>query len=133
MSIKIRSAKNKGMRFQKWVCEKIAKLFNVTFNNQDEQCEIHSRECGLSGTDIVLRGEIYKKFPFDIETKNTESFNVYKAIAQAQVNTAPGRHWLLFHKKNRSLPIVILDADLFFKILANTKDLYPNLKNTTHE
>lgn len=115
--IKVRSAKNKGRILQNWICEKIANLFNVEFNNQDDQCLIHSREMGQSGCDVILRGEIYELFPFDIEAKNTEKVSLYKFIEQAKSNTKEGRDWLLFHKKNRSNPIVIMDAEVFFKII----------------
>ena len=120
--MKTRSAKNKGMRLQKWVCEKISEALNIPFNNQDEQSEIHSRECGLSGVDIILRGDAFKNFPYDIEAKNTESVSLYKWIEQAKSNTKANREWLVVHKKNKSNPIVIMDANHFFSLIKQLKE-----------
>jgi hypothetical protein len=112
-----RSAKNKGVRLQLWVCKKIANIFNIEFNNQDDQCLIHSREMGQSGVDIILRGEIYNKFKYDIECKNTEKLSLYKTIEQAKQNTKENRGWLIVHKKNFNKPVVILDSDEFFDLI----------------
>jgi hypothetical protein len=111
------SCKQKGRMLQKWVCERIAEIFEIDFDNQDDQCLIHSREMGQSGVDIVLRGEIYKKFKFDVECKNTEKLNLYKTIEQSKNNTEIGRDWLIVHKKNRSKPIVIMDWEAFEKLI----------------
>ena len=125
--MKTSSAKAKGRNFQKWACKKVSELLHMPWGYGDDK-DIQPRLMGSSGTDVALRGAARDLFLFDIECKATETFHIYTDIAQAQVNTAPGRYWLLFHKKNRSLPIVILDAELFFKILANTKDLHLGLK-----
>lgn len=119
--IKTRSAKNKGMRLQKWVASKICDLFSLEFDNQNDDSYVQSRTCGLSGTDIILRGFVKDKFIYDVECKNTEKINLYKNIEQAKQNTEVGREWLLVHKKNHSKPIVILDADHFFELLESKK------------
>lgn len=119
MSIKISSRKAKGRNLQKWICERIAKIFNIEYNQNDDNCDIHSREMGQSGVDIILRGEVYKKLPFDIECKATERFTVYKDIEQAKNNTKKNRDWLLIHKKKYSNPIVIMDWETFEKIIRN--------------
>ena len=77
---------------------------------------VQSRQMGMSGTDIILRGTVYEDFPFDIEAKNTEKVSLYQFIEQAKSNTKEGRNWLLFHKKNYSDPVVIMDAEAFFKL-----------------
>lgn len=115
--IKTSSRKAKGRELQKWVCEKIANIFNIKYNQSDDNCDIHSREMGQSGVDVILRGEIYKKFPFDIECKATEKFTIYKDIKQAENNTKENRDWLLIHKKKHSNPIVIMDWEAFYKII----------------
>jgi hypothetical protein len=114
--MKSRSAKNKGARLQKWVCQKIADIFGIEFDNQDDQCLIHSREMGQSGTDVILRGEVYKEFPFDIECKNTEKLNLWATIEQAKSNTKKDRDWLIVHKKNYENPIVIISWETFEKL-----------------
>jgi len=119
--IKPRSAKNKGIFLQKWVCEQLSSLLEVPFDNQDEQCEIHSREMGLSGNDIILRGSAYKRFPYDVECKNTESFSVGAVIEQAKANTKEGRDFLIVHKSKRiGNPIVVLTWEAFAKLFRKT-------------
>ena len=120
------SAKDKGRRLQKLVCEKISKLLDIPFDNTDDFCLIHSREMGQSGTDIILRGEAREKFPFDIECKNTEKLQLNKAIKQAE-NNSEKDNWLIVHKKNRMEPIVILKFDVFLKIYSDYLE-YQKLK-----
>lgn len=116
--IAVRSAKNKGMNLQKKICEKIAELFDIEFNNQDDQCEIHSRESGQTGTDIILRGNIYKSFLFDCECKSQEKPSIKRWINQAKSNTKKDRNWLLFWKcKDFRKSVVILDSDVFFDLM----------------
>ena len=114
MSIKIRSAKDKGMRLQKWVCQKIAKILGIEYNSQDDQCLIHSRTCGLSGVDIILRGEAIKRFPYSIECKSSEKLNLLGTIRQAKSNQVDGTDWLIVYKRKAfKKPIVIMDWDAF--------------------
>ena len=115
--MKSRSSKNKGRRLQIWICEKIAAIFDVPFDNQDDNCLIHSREMGQSKCDIVLRGEIKKIFNFDIEAKNTEVVQLYKFIEQAKKNIEVNREWLMVHKKNNSDPVVVMSWDSFEKLI----------------
>lgn len=124
--ITIRSSKNKGKRLQAWVCEKISEITGIPFNNQDDSCEIHSRDMGLNGVDCVLRGEAKILFPFDVETKNTETFNCYAAIEQAKANNESDRDWMVVHKKNGSKPIVVIDAEVFFNIYKEIIDARSN-------
>lgn len=114
--MKTRSAKNKGMKLQKWVASQICKLFNLEFDNRLDDSYIQSRTCGLSGTDIILRGYVKDKFPYAIECKNTETVSLYKFIEQAKQNTSDNEKWMVVHKKNRSEPIVIISADHFFEL-----------------
>lgn len=112
------SRKAKGRTFQYYICNKIAELFNVKFDQQDEQSEIHSKEMGLSGVDVVLRGEIYNKFPYSIECKNCEKPSMKDWIIQAKNNTKENRNFLLFWKtKQFKKSVVILDTDVFFEII----------------
>lgn len=114
------SNKAKGRRLQYWVAEKVAQLLGVTFDQQDDLCPVHSREMGQSGSDTFIRDkELAKKFPYSIECKNTEKVNLYAFIEQAKSNTKEGQQWLVVHKKNRSKPVVIVDADHFFELLAS--------------
>ncbi len=118
MSISIKARKAKGRQLQQWICTKIADIFKIEYNQQDDLCPIHSREMGQSGTDIILRDNMYIKFPFDIECKRTEKLNLYESIEQAKVNSDDyTRDWLLIHKKNHTDPIVIMSWDAFEKLI----------------
>ena len=122
--IKVSSAKAKGRELQKWVCQKIANLLKIEYNQQDDQCLIHSREMGQAGVDVVLRGEVRKRFPFSIECKNTEQLEFIKSIKQAQANTSQDEDWMVVHKRKAlNSPVVILDWAAFEKLFSKREDL----------
>jgi hypothetical protein len=109
-----RYGKNKGASFQKWVCQQIADLLEIEFDNKNDQCEIHAREMGNSGNDIILRGRAYQRFPFDIECKNSENISIQATMEQAQSNTKEGRFWMIaWKRKSFKKPIVIMDWSVF--------------------
>lgn len=115
-TIKVSSRKGKGRGLQYWVCERIAKMFGIEFVQSDDNCLIHSREMGLNGVDVILRGEIYNKFPFDIECKSCESLSIPDWIRQAKENNKKeDRDWLVVFKKQTlgSEPFVIMDWECF--------------------
>lgn len=113
--IKVSSAKAKGRECQKWVCTKVAELTGMPTG---KDCPIESRPMGQSGVDIRLDREALARFPWSVECKATESWNVPGAIAQAKANEASGLNWLLVMKKSRDRHVVILDAETFFRLLA---------------
>lgn len=112
--IKISSCKQKARLLQQWVCQKISELLNIPWGANEL---IASREMGQVGTDVRLIGEALKRFQFSIEAKRVEKLNLYDAIKQAKANQLPNTHWLVIHRKSNDLPIVVLDADVFFEIL----------------
>jgi hypothetical protein len=115
--IKTSSAKAKGRNLQYWVCERIASLLGLEFNQSDDQCLIHSREMGQSGKDIIIRGDAYKRFPYSIEAKNSESLQLPTVIAQVQANTTEKEDWIIVHKrKTIKDPIAIMDWMTFEKL-----------------
>lgn len=118
--IKVSSAKGKGRGLQYWVCDRIAKMFGIEFVQSDDNCLVHSREMGQHGRDIIVRGEIYNKFPFDIECKSCETLSVPEWIRQAKDNTEEGRNWLVVFKKHTmgSEPFVIMGWNCFEKLFA---------------
>ncbi len=111
--IKTSSAKAKGRALQQWVCQKISDILGVPWG-KDEM--IASREAAQTGTDVRLVGEAKKMFPFSVECKWQEAWSVPAWIKQAKDNQEKGTDWLLVVKKNRTDPIVIMDADKFFEI-----------------
>lgn len=115
--IKVASAKAKGRNLQKWVCEKIGKLLNLDWGYEDEKL-IQPRIMGQAGVDIVLRGEALEKFPFSVECKSSEIWGVPGYIKQAKDNIKPNTTWLLILKRKEFKdPVVVLDANEFFKLL----------------
>lgn len=118
MPIKVASAKAKGRNLQKWVCEKISQAFNIPYDQQDDNCDIHSREMGQSGIDVILRGEAVYQFPFAIECKSTERLNLVDAIQQAKDNLKPPyKFWAVIHKRKKfKKPIIIMDFEDFLNL-----------------
>ena len=117
--IAIRSAKQKGMLLQHWVADKLANIFNIDWKQKDDQSLIAVRPGGQHGCDIILRGELYKAFPFDIECKSSEGFNLVSTIQQAEANKKPDNDYLIVHKKKAlSEPVVILAWSAFEKLFS---------------
>jgi len=116
--IKISSRKAKGRGLQKWVCQRIADIFNIKYDQSDDACAVHSREMGLSGSDIVLRGAILDNFLYSIECKNSEHLNLIAAIDQAKCNQKINTDWLVVYKKKGLVsPIIIMDWFAFEQII----------------
>lgn len=116
--ISVSSAKAKGRGLQYWVCDRIAKIFGIEFVQSDDNCLVHSREMGQHGRDVIVRGELYNKFPFDIECKSCEMLSVPEWIKQAKDNNEEGRNWLVVFKKHTmgSEPFVIMGWNCFEKL-----------------
>ena len=113
MAIKTSSAKAKGRRLQQWVAKIISEMLNIPMG-RDEM--IASREMGQSGTDVRLIGKAQTLFPFSIECKYQETWSLPSWIKQAKENEKEGTCWLLFCKKNREKPVVVMDAEKFFEL-----------------
>lgn len=115
--IKVRSAKNKGKRFQNWVAEQISSTLGIKWG-KDEL--IASREMGQSGPDVRLIGQAKDLFPFVVECKNQEKWDVPGWIDQAKSHRIADNciscSWLLFIKRNRLEPVVVMDAKDFFDL-----------------
>jgi len=119
--ITIASRKAKARKAQQWVAKKISMLIGLPWGSEEQ---IASREMGQSGVDIRLIGEAKEMFPWSVEVKNQEKWDVSGAIKQAKDNQMNGTDWILFMKKTRHEYITILDAEVFFDILR----LIPNSK-----
>ena len=121
-----RSAKlQKGHRLQKWIAQKISELTGYPYG-VDEM--IASREGCMNGCDIRLVGDARIKFPYSVECKNQETWSVPQWIAQAKSNEMEGTSWLLVISKNNYKPVVVLDAEVFFKILEGINDKKNRIK-----
>lgn len=73
---------------------------------------------GAGGEDLIMARDARRKFPFSIECKNVEKLNVWNAYEQAQANSGNNEP-ILFMKKNRKKPLVVVDAEWFIKNVHN--------------
>ncbi len=113
--ITTQSAKAKGRSLQQWVCKKISEITGYEWG-QDKPIE--SRGMGQSGVDVRLEEEVLKVFPFSIECKWQEKWSIPNWIKQAKSNQKPDTNWLLICKKSRQPPVVVIDAEVFFSLMA---------------
>ena len=107
--MKTSSAKAKGRKLQQW----FAAIMVKTLNLHEEDLE--SRPMGSQGEDIIMGRESREKFPYSIECKNQEAVNVWKAYEQASTN-CKGYEPLVVIKRNRSKPLVLVDAEHFVSL-----------------
>lgn len=105
------SMKAKGRALQQWVCEKISEVTNFQFGKDQP---IESRPMGHNGVDVRMETSVLDLFPFSVECKNQEAWNIPSWVRQAKDNQVAGTSWLLVVKKNREKPIIIMDAEDFF-------------------
>ena len=109
--MKTSSAKAKGRNLQKWVRDKLLRLFSPSLAKDD----IRSTSMGASGEDVQLSPLARKLIPFQIETKSYATFAIYKHYEQAAEH---GEYEpLLVIKANHKKPLVVLDAEKFFNML----------------
>ena len=104
--MKTSSAKAKGRKLQQWFTQKLIEGLNL--NEED----LESRPMGSQGEDIIMGRESREQFPYSIECKNQEAVNVWKAYEQAETN-CKGYEPLVVIKRNRSKPLVLVDAEHF--------------------
>ena len=115
--MKVKNAKQKGRRLQKWVADQIGRVLNLPVG---KDAHIEGREMGQSGPDIKLSPLAREGFPFSVECQNAETWTLGAKIAQAQTNIYPehDKHaWLCVFKKNGGRPVVVMDAEKFFNLL----------------
>uniref|UniRef100_A0A6M3IL25 Uncharacterized protein n=2 Tax=viral metagenome TaxID=1070528 RepID=A0A6M3IL25_9ZZZZ len=118
--IKVSSAKAKSRRCQDWTAAKISDLIGLPWGKDQP---IEPRGMGQTGVDIRLDREALAKFPHSVECKWNEKWDVPGAIRQAKANQMSGTQWLLVMTKNQEIrgqseKVVILDAEVFFQLLA---------------
>lgn len=131
--IKSSSAKDKGRRLQKLIAEKIGQLLGVTVGKDEP---VAPREMSQTGTDVRIVGEYRKKFPFAVECKWQEKWDIPGWIRQAEANVDTEKDyltWILFMKRNRSKVYAVVEADVLFKLLEviDKEQLYTALKEIT--
>jgi len=70
---------------------------------------------GAGGEDVQLSPAARKKAPFSIECKARGKFAVYSLYDQAVDNCPKDAEPLLVVKGDRKKPLVVVDAEWFFK------------------
>lgn len=110
------SRKAKGRRLQDWVRDQVRSLFSHL-----EPDDVTSRGMGQNGTDIVLSPAARKVFPYSVEAKNQEIFGtLYKFFDQAKSHGSLTP--LLVVKMNHQKPLVVMDAEDWFALIASRHD-----------
>jgi len=117
--ISVQAAKSKGRNLQKLVAKAISELLGEPFGPDED---IASRPMGQSGCDIRLSPRIRKLFPYSVECKCQERFNIVSGIQQAIDNQMEGTEWLLFFTKNRFPTTVIMNYEHFFALLKRIRN-----------
>lgn len=107
--MKTSSAKAKGRKLQQWFTQLLVETLSV-----DEE-DIESRPMGSQGEDIIMGKQTRQVFPYSVECKNQEAVNVWKAYEQATEN-CKGYEPLVVIKRNRTKPLVLIDAEYFVKL-----------------
>ena len=105
-----KSVKAKGRVLQNLVRDKLHKLFPKLTE------DIQSQTMGMKGMDIVLTPMARKKIPYAFECKNVERFDLWKTWDQAADN-AEDLDPVVVVKKNKRKPKVIVDLELFLKLI----------------
>jgi len=112
--MKTQSAKAKGRKLQQWFTKLLVDVLGM-----DEE-DMESRPMGSQGEDIIMGKLSRSRFPYSIECKNQEAVNVWKAYAQAEDN-CNGYEPLVVIKRNRSKPLVLVDAEHFVGLFKEDK------------
>lgn len=108
--MKPQSAKAKGRKLQQWVRDTI-----LHYNPSLESDDVTSRSMGAGGEDVLLSPAARKLLPVSIECKSRASWAFYKDLDQAVINSPKDTTPILVAKANHRYPVVIVDADWFFK------------------
>jgi hypothetical protein len=107
--MKTSSAKQKGRKLQQWMRDLLIEKLGV------HPEDIESRSMGSQGEDLIMARAAREKFPLSIECKNQESVNVWKSYEQASENSGEYEPIVVI-KRNKSKPLVVIDAEYFVSI-----------------
>jgi hypothetical protein len=108
----VASKKAKGRRLQQWVRDQILDL-SKDFHPED----VKSTPMGVTGEDVQLSRYVRDFFPYMVECKSVAATRhpIHTYMDQAK---AHGPHEpLLVIKQDRKRPVVVLDAEHFFKLI----------------
>lgn len=108
-----KSAKAKGRRLQNWVRDQILAIHPSLKAN-----DIKPAIMGEAGEDLKLSSDAELVFPYSVECKSIDRAfkSLYDAYEQAKTNCNQ-REPLVFIKRNREKPLVVMDAEHFFELM----------------
>ena len=113
------SAKNKGRLLQQWTAKKMLEYAPTL-----EPDDVVSTSMGAGGADVKLSPAARKIYPFQIECKSHAKIAVYDFYRQA---ASHGTYEpLVVIKQNQCKPLVIVDADYFFKVYNENRNSIGN-------
>lgn len=114
MAKTVQSRKARGRKLQQYVRDLILKTFPELTAD-----DVWSRSMGASGTDVVLSARAMDLMPYGIECKNVEKVALWQSWEQCKDNAFGDRKLqpALFIKRNRTEPIVVLDAEHFMTLV----------------
>lgn len=122
--IAVKSRKQKGRKFQRWIADKLADMIGIKV---EKDGDLDVRPMGQQGTDVIIRGEAKEYFPLSIEAKFQENWSIHQFIKQAKANLQKGDIWILFLKRSNEKPVVVLDAQDFLDLYEeNLRWRHPN-------
>lgn len=106
------SKKQKGRLHQQWVRDLIYRLWPGL-----EAGDVRSTSMGAGGEDLQLSPAARRVCPVSIECKSIAKFAGYKFLDQATENCVDNAQPIAVVKANQRQPIVLVDAEYFFKLL----------------
>jgi hypothetical protein len=102
-TMKVRSCKAKGMRFQRELARMICTALRLPAE------DVRSTSCGANGADLCLSAAARAVFPFAVEAKNVERPNAVAAYAQAEHHArGTGLIPMAVFRANRCSPVAVL-------------------------
>ena len=108
--MKTSSAKAKGRKLQQWVRDFLLEEYSSLDSD-----DIKSISMGAGGEDILLSPAARRLIPLSIECKNRKKLSLYGWYDQAVANAPKRTEPVVVVKANRRKPMVIVDAEYFFK------------------
>ena len=111
--MKTQSAKAKGRKLQQWTRDRLVESLDI------HPEDIKSTSMGAGGEDVIMARAAREKFPYSIECKNQEKINIWSAYEQASENAGDYTP-LVVVKRNRSKPLILIDAETFIDLHKET-------------
>ena len=115
--MKTSSAKAKGRALQQWVRDLLLSLSSSLHKD-----DVRSTSMGAGGEDVLLSPAARSLFPVSIECKNLARFAGYTLYDQAVANCPDGNEPVVVVKANRRSPLVMVDAEYYFKLMHKTSE-----------